>query len=200
MKFYNEMEQSWRKLKQDCPEVAKAIEESDEREIASGYGWGAHSKITTIYGQDVLRAPMQTEAEKFFEKWGGKKIWQEGMGRHSYHLVTRVMDHNKVYIKNQDGKCGHIVLRASDNWQLWESPIKLDTRKVAGWWCSTLGAEDGRLVYCVDLQNGAWLRMFGTSELKLNVLDSEYTFSKDPSAPLDQWQTLEEICGVSHGM
>ena len=194
MKYYNEKEQSWRKLKQDHPDVANAIEQSDDREYL-GHGRWRIDLQTTPCDDLVYRAPIQNEAEKFLAKWGGKKVWQEGMGRHSYHLVTRVMDHNKVYIKNQDGKCGHIVLRASDNWQLLESPIKLDTRRVAGWWCSTLGAEDGRLVYCVDLQNGAWLRMFGTSELKLNVLDSEYTFSKDPSAPLDQWQTLEEICG-----
>jgi len=195
MKFYNEKEQSWRKLKADHPEVAKAIEESDNVECLQTFEGSWNYCNPNFHCGAIYRAPIQTEAEKFLEKWEGKKIWQEGMWRHAYHLVTGILDHNRAYIKDQDGKCGHIVLRASDNWQLWESPIKLDTRRVAGWWCSTLGAEDGRLVYCVDLQNGAWLRMFGTSELKLNVLDSEYTFSKDPSAPLDQWQTLEEICG-----
>jgi len=53
------------------------------------------------------------------------------------------MDHNRVYIKDQEGRCGHIVLRASDNWQLWESPIKLDP----------LGPEDieqGDVVRCKE--------------------------------------------------
>ena len=133
-KFYNELEQSWRKLKQDCPEVAKAIEESDHTEKLSSYGVWRPYVNTGFLDDGIFRAPIP-------------------------------------------------------------EPIKLDARRVAGWWCSTLGAEDGRLVYCVDLQNGAWLRMFGTSELKLNVLDSEYTFSQDPMKPLDQWQTLEQICG-----
>jgi hypothetical protein len=141
-KFYNELEQSWRKLKQDHPEVAKAIEESDEREYLGHGGWKSASQ-TTPCDDLIYRAPMQTEAEKFLAKWGGKKIWQEGMGRHAYHLVTRVMAYNRVYVKDHDGKCGHIVLRVSDNWQLWESPIKLDP----------LGPEDieqGDVVRCKE--------------------------------------------------
>jgi hypothetical protein len=126
--------------------------------------------------------PIKTEAEKFLEKWGGKKIWQEGMGRHAYHSVTVVMDHNRVYIKDQDGEHGHIVLRASDNWQLWEPPIKLDTRKVAGWWSKDKKSDYIKLLTCVHMN--------GTTD----PLDG-CTFSKDPSAPLDQWQTLEQICG-----
>ena len=192
-KFYNELEQSWRKLKQDCPEVAKAIEESDEREYLGHGGWKSASQITPC-DDLVYRAPIQTEAEKFLEKWGGKKIWQEGMWSHTNYLVTRVLDHNRVYIKDQEGRCCHIVLRASDNWQLWESPIKLDTRKVAGWWIACPEKSLARLVVSVDLKRGEHLRMHGASPMEGEDLEG-YTFSKDPLAPLDQWQTLSEICG-----
>jgi len=192
MKFYNEMEQSWRKLKQDHPDVAKAIEESDNIENLFSDGAWVCIHDPAWADNSIYRAPMQTEAEKFLEKWGGKKIWQEGMWRHAYHLVMGVLDHNRVYAKDQDGKGGHIVLRASDNWQLWEPLIKLDTRRVAGWWvffpsglnylmCSDVG-RCGLLLKVSD----TWVNI---DNLKLAV------FSKDPSAPLDQWQTLSEICG-----
>ena len=79
MKYYNELEQSWRKLKQDHPEVAKAIEESDNIEYLFSAGdWvGIHDPAWA--DNSIYRAPMQTEAEKFLEKWGGrrfgKKVW-----------------------------------------------------------------------------------------------------------------------------
>jgi len=184
MKFYNELEQSWRKLKQDHPEVAKAIEESDNIENLFSDGAWVCIHDPAWADNSIYRAPMQTEAEKFFEKWGGKKIWQEGMWRHTHYLVTDVMDHNRVYIKDQDGKGGHIVLRASDKWQLWESPIKvkLDTRRVAGWWSKDKKSDYIKLLVSVH-KNGTNDPLEG------------YTFSQDPSAPLDQWQTLEQICG-----
>jgi len=191
MKYYNEKEQSWRKLKQDHPDVANAIEQSDDREYL-GHGRWRIDLQTTPCDDLVYRAPIQNEAEKFLEKWGGKKIWQEGMWRHSYHLVTGVMDHNRVYIKDQDGKCGHIVLRAVDNWQLWESPIKLDTRKVAGWW--VFFPSGLNYLMCSDVGRcGLSLKV---SDTWINIDNLKCAvFSKDPMKPLDQWQTLEQICG-----
>jgi hypothetical protein len=195
MKYYNELEQSWRKLKADHPDVAKAIEESDEREYLGYGGWKSALDITPCYDL-IYRAPMQTEAEKFLEKWGGKKIWQEGMGRHAYHSVTVVMDHNRVYIKDQDGQHGHIVLRASDNWQLWESPKpKLDARKVAGWWMRGADYTTAHMVISIGT-SGKSLSRYDKRIFNLEDLDGEnYTFSQDPMKPLDQWQTLEQICG-----
>jgi hypothetical protein len=193
MKFYNELEQSWRKLKQDHPEVAKAIEESDEREYLNHGGVWKIALKRPSFDDMVYRAPMQTEADKFLEKWYWKKIWQEGMGRHAYHMVMGVLDHNRVYTKDQEGKLGHIVLRVSDNWQLWESPVKLDTRRVAGWWIACPEKFLARLVISVDLKRGEHLRMHGASPMEGEDLEG-YTFSQDPSTPLDQWQTLEEIC------
>ena len=56
-KFHNEAEQSWRKLKADHPEVAKAIEESDEREYLGHGGWKS-SLDTTPCDDLVYRAPI----------------------------------------------------------------------------------------------------------------------------------------------
>jgi hypothetical protein len=183
MKFYNELEQSWRKLKADHPEVAKAIKESDKVQNLFSDGVWADIRDPLWSDNGIYRAPMQTEAEKFLEKWEGKKIWQEGMWRHSYHLVTGAMDHNRVHIKDQDGQCGYIVLRVSDNWQLWEPPKpKLDARKVAGWWSKDKKSDYIKLLTCVHM-NGTTDPLEG------------YTFSQDPMKPLDQWQTLSEICG-----
>ena len=131
-KYYNELEQSWRKLKQDHHDVAKAIEESDDVEYMTKEGIWRGTNIPPADGE-IYRAPIP-------------------------------------------------------------EPVKLDTRRVAGWWCSTLGAEDGRLVFSVDIQNGNWLRMFGTGEMKSGAFNSDYKFSKDHMKPLDQWQTLEQIC------
>jgi hypothetical protein len=193
-KFYNELEQSWRKLKQNRPEVAKAIEESDEREYLGHGGWKSASQ-TTPCDDLVYRAPMQTEADKFLAKWGGKKICKEGMERHAYHLVTGVMDHNRVHIKDQDGQCGYIVLRVSDNWKLWESPIKLDTRRVAGWWMRGSDYTTAHMVISIGT-SGKSLSRYDAQIFNIKDLEGEnYTFSKDPSVPLDQWQTLSEICG-----
>jgi hypothetical protein len=137
--------------------------------------------------------PIKTEAEKFLEKWGGKKIWQEGMWRHSYYLVTSVMDHNRVYIKDQEGRHGHIVLRASDDWQLWESPVKLDTRRVAGWWAYR---NDRSFFYqVVPSCDGETLLLDKVQFSEEHGLLKSLTFSQDTMKPLDQWQTLEQICG-----
>ena len=194
MKYYNEKEQSWRKLKQDHPDVANAIEQSDDREYL-GHGRWRIDLQTTPCDDLVYRAPIQNEAEKFLEKWGGKKIWQEGMWRHSYHLVTGVMDHNRVYIKDQEGRCGHVVLRSSDNWQLWEPPIKLDTRRVAGWWMRGSDYTTAHMVISIGT-SGKSLSRYDEQIFNIKDLEGEnYTFSRDPSAPLDQWQTLSEICG-----
>jgi hypothetical protein len=191
MKYHNELEQSWRKLKQDHPEVAKAIEESANIENLFSDGAWVVIHDPSWSDNEIYRAPMQTEADKFSAKWGGKKICQEGMGRHAYHLVMGVLDHNRVYMTDQDGKFGHIVLRVSDDWQLWESPkVKLDTRRVAGWWCTYGDKSVSRLV------DG--FRMDGTHIFLGNVSKHKFdniVFSKDPMKPLDQWQTLEEICG-----
>jgi hypothetical protein len=193
MKFYNELEQSWRKLKQDHPEVAKAIRESDNIEKLFSNGEWNYIADPLWSDNSIYRAPMQTEADKFLAKWVGKKIWQEGMWRHAYYLVTDVMDHNKAYIKDQEGRRGHIVLRASDDWQLWESPIKLDTRRVAGWWCNKYAS-----IFLTEISNvttcGTALYIKETQH-NITELDEKYKFSKDPMKPLDQWQTLEEICG-----
>ena len=134
-KYYNEMEQSWRKLKQDHPDVAKAIEESDKRE--------------------------------FMDQEDG----------------TWVKDYDE-YVEGEG-----FIYRAPI-----PEPVKLDTRRVAGWWCSDLGSEDGRLVVNVDLKNGNWLRMLGNGAMESRTFNSKYKFSKDPMKPLDQWQTLEEVC------
>jgi hypothetical protein len=190
-KFYNEMEQSFHKLKQDHPEVAKAIEESDDVEYMTKEGIWRGTNIPPADGE-IYRAPIQTEAKKFLEKWGGKKIWQEGMWRHTHYLVTDVMDHNRVYIKDQDRKGGHIVIRSSDNWQLWESPIKLDTRRVAGWWCTWEELDEMQYVREVS-KDGKSLVL--NTKCYASKLRSNAVFSKDPMKPLDQWQTLEQICG-----
>ena len=193
MKFYNELEQSWRKLKQDYPEVAKAIKESDHIEKLSAYGAWRLYAYNGFLDDGIFRAPMQTEAEKFLEKWGGKKIWKEGMWRHAYYLVTGVMDHNRVYMTDKDGQHGYIVLRVSDNWQLWESPKpkrELKATDLIGWW-----AKDGN-DYVGPLRVDASEGLIGVNTIghKLENCDG-WRFTKDPSAPLDQWQTLEEICG-----
>ena len=192
MKFYNEMEQSWRKLKQNRPEVAKAIEESDEREYLGHGGWKSASQ-TTPCDDLVYRAPIQTEAEKFLEKWKGKRIRLEYWEDHNYVIPNGLKNDEIFTFIDQDGD--EDFWHYDCDWLLWEPPkVKLDARKVAGWWCNTLGAEFGRLVFSVDLQNGAWLIMFGTGEMKVSAFNSEYTFSQDPMKPLDQWQTLSEIC------
>ena len=192
MKFYNELEQSWRKLKQDYPEVAKAIKESDHIEKLSAYGAWRLYAYNGFLDDGIFRAPMQTEAEKFLEKWGGKKIWKEGMWRHAYYLVTGVMDHNRVYMTDKDGQHGYIVLRVSDNWQLWESPKpkrELKATDLIGWWASN-GTISGPIRTCSKTNrvnmNVEWWNMW-----ELGI----WSFTKDPFVPLDQWQTLEEICG-----
>ena len=192
-KYYNELEQSWRKLKQDHPEVAKAIKESANIEYLFSSGDWVGIRDPAWVDNSIYRAPMQTEAEKFFEKWGGKKIWQEGMWRHTHYLVTGVLDHNRVYIKDKDGQHGNIVLRVSDNWQLWESPKpkrELKATDLIGWW-----AKDGN-DYVGPLRVDASEGLIGVNAIghKLENCDG-WRFTKDPSAPLDQWQTLEEICG-----
>ena len=193
MKYYNELEQSWRKLNQDHPEVAKAIEESDHIEKLSAYGAWRPYVDTGFLDDGIFRAPIKTEAEKFLEKWKGKKIWQEGMQKHAYHLVTGALDHNTVHVKNQDGKCRYIVLRAADNWQLWESPIKLDTRRVAGWWAYR---NDRSFFYqVVPSCDGETLLLDKVQFSEEHGPLESLTFSQDPMKPLDQWQTLEEICG-----
>ena len=123
-KYYNEMEQTWRKLKQDHPEVAKAIEESDKRQ--------------------------------FLDPENG--TWEE--------------DHDE-YVEG-DG----FVFRAPI-----PEPVKLDTRRVAGWWCIDERRDKGfmRLITSVGVE--------GSEDVM-----PQCTFSKDPMRPLDQWQTLIEIC------
>ena len=107
-------------------------------------------------------------------------------------MVMGVLDHNRVYTKDQEGKLGHIVLRVSDNWQLWEPPKvkrELKATDLIGWWATN------------GLLTGPILVDSGFDKVKIHVewwhvrnLET-WRFTKDPSTPLDQWQTLEEICG-----
>jgi hypothetical protein len=196
MKYYNELEQSWRKLKADHPDVAKAIEESDEREyLGHGGVWKIALKKTPDDDM-VYRAPMQTEAEKFLAKWGGKKISRVS-GISDWIIFDSVYGCCDDSVIGNDN-CGLKVVTKDfrdPTWKLWEPPKpKLDTRRVAGWWVACPAKLLARLVISVDLKRGEHLRMHGASPMEAN--DSEgYTFSKDIMKPIDQWQTLEEICG-----
>ena len=127
MKYYNELEQSWRKLKENHPDVAKAIARSDERQYLNGNG-----------------------------------IWCD-------------YDDGKV-----DDYDSHIIYRAPI-----PEPIKLDTRRIAGWWCHDDEERIIKMMTCVN-EDG------GVSESAEDHL--QYRYSKDPMLPLDQWKTLEEIC------
>ena len=192
MKYYNEMEQSWRKLKQNRPEVAKAIEESDEREYLGHGGWKSASQ-TTPCDDLVYRAPIQTEAEKFLEKWKGKRIRLEYWEDHNYVIPNGLKNDDLFTFIDQDGD--EDFHNYYCDWLLWEPPKpkgKLDTRRVAGWWVFFLGGLN--YLMCSDVGRcGLSLKV---SDTWVNIENLKCAvFSKDPSTPLDQWQTLEEICG-----
>ena len=58
MRFHNEAEQSWRKLKQDRPEVAKAIEESDNIEKLFPNGEWYYIADPLWSDNSIYRAPI----------------------------------------------------------------------------------------------------------------------------------------------
>ena len=197
MKFYNEMEQSWRKLKQNRPEVAKAIEESDEREYLGHGGWKSASQ-TTPCDDLVYRAPIQTEAEKFLEKWKGKKITVANVWDEDRYFIPNSNDGENVIGINNYDKPDYIDIFGL-GWQLWESPKpkgKLDARKVAGWWC-TWGSKKESVMVNIVHNNGKSLVTPAGIHWSIEQIeaDKSITFSQDPMKPLDQWQTLEQICG-----
>ena len=82
MKYYNELEQSWRKLKADKPEEAKAIGESEDREFLDCHvNW---TKSCSPQVDDLIyRAPVKEKQPLSFEdiKQGdavrsiGSKLW-----------------------------------------------------------------------------------------------------------------------------
>tara|TARA_R110000787_G_scaffold143327_2_gene256959 strand:- start:586 stop:966 length:381 start_codon:yes stop_codon:yes gene_type:complete len=58
MKYYNELEQSWRKLKEYRPEEAKAIGESEDREyLDCGVNWT--KSLSAIVDDLIYRAPVK---------------------------------------------------------------------------------------------------------------------------------------------
>lgn len=195
-RYHNENEQSWRKLNQDRPEVAKAIEESDHIETLLNSGYWDTVDSPRWSDNAIYRAPMQTEAEKFLEKWKGKKIHCGSMWAGHYYEVIRVMDHNRVRIVDHDGMNGHLILRALDTWQLWEPPkVKLDTRRVAGWWCTWGHKTNLMMINDVQAKGKSFVTPAGIHwSIEQIGQDESIVFSKDPMKPLDQWQTLEEIC------
>ena len=134
MKYYNEDEQSWRKLKQDHPDVAKAIEESDKREFMDpADGTWAKDYDADVAGEGfIYRAPIP-------------------------------------------------------------EPVKLDTRRVAGWFAIREGW--GQFVSCDQCSVSGISIWISEEEVFINSSSmSSYLFSKDPMKPLDQWQTLEQVC------
>jgi hypothetical protein len=198
MKFYNELEQSWRKLKQDYPEVAKAIAKSDEREyLAHGDVWKIAIQPTP-YDHLVYRAPMQTEADKFLAKWGGKKVCRVS-GISDWIIFDSVYGCCDDSVIGNDN-CGLKVVTKDfrdPTWKLWEPPKpKLDTRRVAGWWC-TWGSKKESVMVNTFHNNGQSLVTPAGIHWSIEQIeaDKSITFSKDIMKPIDQWQTLEEICG-----
>jgi hypothetical protein len=198
MKYYNEMEQSWRKLKQDHPEVAKAIEESDHIEKLSAYGAWRPYADTGFLDDGICRAPMQTEAEKFLAKWGGKKISRVS-GISDWIIFDSVYGCCDDSVIGNDN-CGLKVVTKDfrdPTWKLWEPPKpKLDTRRVAGWWC-TWGSKKESVMVNTFHNNGQSLVTPAGIHWSIEQIeaDKSITFSKDIMKPIDQWQTLEEICG-----
>jgi hypothetical protein len=193
MKFYNELEQSWRKLKQDHPEVAKAIRESDNIEKLFSNGEWNYIADPLWSDNSIYRAPMQTEADKFLAKWGGKKVCRVS-GISDWIIFDSVYGCCDDSVIGNDN-CGLKVVTKDfrdPTWKLWEPPKvkrELKATDLIGWWATN------------GLLTGPILVDSGFDKVKIHVewwhvrnLET-WRFTKDPSTPLDQWQTLEEICG-----
>lgn len=140
-------------------------------------------------------SPIKTEEEKALEAFGGQKICLgEGINR---NIIPQSIDNRgRLQCLRDDGATIYLDGVHFDDLQLWEAPkVKLDTRRVAGWWCACLHMTDkARLVECVDIQKGLNLRLTGSNDLDGSDLKDGYIFGKDPMTPLNEWKTLEEIC------
>jgi hypothetical protein len=141
--------------------------------------------------------PLKTEAQKVLEAFKGQKIClKNSLDEDVYYEPKMVcLKHNLGCIR-EDGSSENVNILSFEDWQLWEAPkVTLDTRRVAGMWCACPHMTDkARLVECVDIQKGLNLRLTSSNDLDGSDLKDGYVFSKDPMKPLDQWQTLEEIC------
>ena len=139
--------------------------------------------------------PLKTEAEKVLEAFEWKKIWSEKRrGSCKYYIPQSIVDDGRLECLRSDGLTVCFSVEDFDDWQLWEAPeVTLDTRRVAGWWC-TWGSQTS-IEFCDRVSsNGDWLEArdltFRTSGSDTKTIK----FSKDPMKPLDEWQTLAEIC------
>jgi hypothetical protein len=151
--------------------------------VSDKYGNGNH--------YDYKHAkPLQTEADKFLEKWKGKKITSVNMWDAERYFIPIATNGNRVEGVCPGDKADYIDIFDFEC-TLWEPPkkVKLDTRRVAGWWSKNKKSDYIKLLTCVHM-NGTCVDMNGTTD----PLEG-YTFSQDPMKPLDQWQTLEQICG-----
>ena len=103
---------------------------------------------------------LKTEAEKVLEAFEGQKICL-GEGQRRDTIPQTIDNRGRLQCLRDDGATIYLAGVHFDDWQLWEAPkVVLDTRRVAGWWCSTRDQlRGGRLVIAVDLQSGGWLRM-----------------------------------------
>ena len=73
-----------------------------------------------------------------------------------------------------------------------QTEVKLDTRRVAGWWCTWEELDEMQYVREVS-KDGKSLVL--NTKCYASELRSNAVFSKDPMKPLSEWQTLEQICG-----
>ena len=138
--------------------------------------------------------PLKTEAEKVLDAFEGQKICMgEGISR--YIIPHSIDNRGRLECRRDDGATIYLNGVHFDDWKLWTAPkVVLDTRRVAGMWCARAYWNNLHQVQAPSLDGGS-CKINGE---RVNLMGEDparqFSFSKDPMKPIDQWKTLEEIC------
>ena len=127
------------------------------------------------------------------EAFEDQKIFRkQWIGKDHYYIPNSIDSDDRLQCLRKDGATINFHVISFEDWQLWEAPkVKLDTRRVAGWWCTWAEIEQ---MHCVREVSKDGLSLAISTRCYASELRENAVFSKDPMKPLDEWQTLEEIC------
>lgn len=133
--------------------------------------------------------PLKTEAEKFFEKFGGEEIILEDWSGDHYFTVLRLEKTGKIKLIDEKGRYSWLQEdQLGWNWILRKDKknFELEPRHLLGWWfkqgdsISLIARKfKDRLMY-----EGGWCKL---EDFENSV------FSKNPQAPDDEWLTIDQV-------
>lgn len=152
------------------------------------YVFGSDGKSLDYILPSKIR-PLKTEAEKFFEKFGGEEIILEDWSGDHYFTVLRLEKTGKIKLIDEKGRYSWLQEdQLGWNWILRKDKKKFELEPVhlLGWWFKrddsisliTRQFKD-RLMF-----NSGWYHMEDFEDAQ---------FSKDPQAHDDEWLTHEQV-------